>query len=942
MRNLLNPKWIFLVNILPVTVLFFLYLAEFNIIKSLLSEENILLWKIFGGVLGGLTILNFAYAVWTTIRKVQVSYIYAILALISYIPYIYLYANYMEDIIPFNVPRWMIPGDFILYVGTFLMPTLAYSLFVLVVHFTSESKKHKAWKNFLAALLVPILWYVFIQVIFPLWKPVKNDFFLHTLIIFIIIGTMAFLFFLIRGILILTIKKSDFLHKYQLLWKIPVAIVFPLTGLAINNGHLISEYAIGSGVFGDFSNSWFYILAFLNGLLLCLPDIQNKIYRVILFIGRSITFTFSFYFFVIFLPFLPLSVLAIVAAGAGFLMLSPLILMVIHISQLSKDYRFLKNFYSQKLIWPSSLASLFVIPLYIIASFLIDKNVLNETLNYLYHPDYSKTYNIDKNSLRSTLGVIKYHKDRGRELIFGKQIPYLSSYFNWIVLDNMTLSDSKINQIEKVFLGETSFNLWSSDDIRNENVTISDIKSHSRYDSTQNVWVSWIDLEITNHNSNSWGAEYATTIKLPEGCWISNYYLFVGDKKEMGILAEKKSAMWVFSQIRNTNRDPGILYYLTGNKVAFRVFPFGNNEVRKTGIEFIHKEPTRLNIDNHTVQLGDTSLSIADKTFKNKSVIYVSPKEKQKLKKVNREPYYHFIVDISKGKEKFRDNFIEKIEQFLLDNKALAEDAQISFTNFNATTIPTHERWKEIYSKQQFEGGFFLERTVKTVLINSYKKKNNSYPVIVAVTDSIENSILEKDFSDLEFTFPDCNIFFSLDEIGALQTHSLVDDPLKPVEEYDMGSFYKTVLKYSPDKNSVEYLPDNNEPSIILINDLLKVSEDDIHEKNWKSALIMQAKWRSQILHPETSNQEWYNHVKYSFISKIMTPVTSYLVVENEAQKAMLKKKQEDVLSSKQSLDLNEDAQRMSEPELIVLILLMLLLVLVHKFRKNQWSVFKR
>ena len=41
------------------------------------------------------------------------------------------------------------------------------------------------------------------------------------------------------------------------------------------------------------------------------------------------------------------------------------------------------------------------------------------------------------------------------------------------------------------------------------------------------------------------------------------------------------------------------------------------------------------------------------------------------------------------------------------------------------------------------------------------------------------------------------------------------------------------------------------------------------------------------------SEKNWINLVQYSFISKIMNPTTSYLVVENEAQKAMLKKKQE-------------------------------------------------
>jgi hypothetical protein len=59
-------------------------------------------------------------------------------------------------------------------------------------------------------------------------------------------------------------------------------------------------------------------------------------------------------------------------------------------------------------------------------------------------------------------------------------------------------------------------------------------------------------------------------------------------------------------------------------------------------------------------------------------------------------------------------------------------------------------------------------------------------------------------------------------------------------------------------------------------------------------------------------------------------------VVENEAQKAMLKKKQEEALSGDKSLDLGEETQRMSEPSLILLTILLLLAVGYWEKRKRQ------
>lgn len=938
MRDLLNPKWLFIINTVPLVVLFFLFFGQFNIIKTLLDEDSIQLWKSFGLWLGFLGLLNFAYAVYLTLKKKYVSVWFSLIALFCYIPFIYLYGYHLDKIIPFSIPQWMVSGNIFLYVGTFLMPTLAYSLFVLVSHFTPENKEHKAWVNFLIAIGIPIAGYLFSQIILPLWQRVEGEFYIHTLVVLVIAATLVFLFFLIRGVYIIATKKTEVWQKYQLVWKIPIAILLPLIGLAVNNGNLFNNFAPGdSGIFGDFNNSWFYILAIINGILVCLPNLENKIYRFLLFLGRSTTFAYTFYFFLVFLPFLPLSVIAIIAIGTGFLMLTPLLLFVIHINELSKDFKYLKTLFSKKLIIGISVLGFLTIPAFITITYLNDKCVLNETLSYLYSPDYSKQYDIDKNSLQKTLTVIKSHKDRSnsRGGIFGNGIPYLSSYFNWLVMNNLSLSDSKINNIEKIFFGTTSFNL-RPENTQNNNVEISNISTNSTYDKTQNVWKSYVDLEITNKSVNTWFAEYTTTIDLPEGCWISDYHLYVGDKKEPGILAEKKSAMWIFSQIRNENRDPGILYYLTGNKVAFKVFPFTKDEVRKTGIEFLHKEAIKLNIDNNVIELGNPDETIYE-NIETENIVYVSAQQKQKLKSVKRKPYFHFLVDVSKGKGSNSTDFIKRIEQVLEANKPLSENAKISFLNSYVNTTTLDNDWKRQYKNQTFEGGFYLDRAIRTTLFTNYQNKLKTYPVIVVVTDSIQNAVLDKDFSDFKFSFPESDLFFNLDKNGNLREHSLTNNPIKELPEILRECmFCETVLEHKLSDNTIAYLANNNEPSIILKKDIFEVNETEINEKNWQSALTMQGQWISQILHPEISNKEWLNMVKYSFISKIMTPVTSYLVVENEAQKAMLKKKQEQALAGNKSLDLGEDTQRMSEPGLILLTILLGLILWYREKLKRQ------
>ena len=936
MRNLLNPKWILVLNTLPIVILLLLYNGQFTIIKSLLNEESIELWKSFGWALVSLGSVNFFYTVYLIVKRQKVSVAYALVALVSYISYIYFYSFHLNDLIPFTIPQWMMSDEMLIYVGTFLMPTLAYSLFVLVSHFTTQIKEHKAWKNFIAAFIIPVFWYVFFLIILPLWQPVSNDFSIHVLLILIIIGTLLFLFFLIRALYIIGTKNSGFWIKNHLYWKIPITIVLPLLGLAINNDLLMKDLTFGSFIFGDLSNPWFYIIAIINGLLICLPNLDNKKYRLLLFAGRSVTLSFSLYFFLVFLPFLPFSVMAIIALGVGFLMLTPLLVFVIHISTLTKDIAYLKTEYPAGLVKTISIAGLLLIPLFITGKFLNERIVLFESLEYVFTPDYSKYYRLDKKALQNIFETVRSNKDRSNSGLFGSQTPYLSTFYNWLVLDNLSLSEAKIYQLETIFFNKHMPRNPRTVPFQNEAVCITDVNSVSNYDSTQNAWISWIDLELTN-SKQSWNQEFETIIDLPTGSWISDYFLYVGERKEMGILAEKKAAMWIYSQIRNENRDPGLLHYLTGNKVMFKVFPFAADEVRKTGIELIHKEPITISIDGNIIELGNEKQTLYS-TVETENAIYISSKQKQELKQIERKPYYHFMVDVSENSNDNITAISDKIEKLIQSNPTLSENAKISFVNTYVTTNDLNKDWKQQLESQNFEGGFYLERAIRKTLVNSFEENTKRYPVIVVVTNGFYNSILSKDFSDLKMTYPESDLFYLATNKGKLEVHSLQENPTDSLFLNTKISFNSSVLEFKDKDNKVHYLPNDNKPTIIFKNEEITISENNIKNKEWESGLLLHGMWTSQNIYPETANKEWLNLVRYSFASKIMTPVTSYLVVENKAQKEMLKKKQEQVLSGNKSLDIETTEQRMSEPNTIILLVLFGLVILFLENRKRRMN----
>ena len=127
MKNLHNPKWLFIVNTVPVLILFIIALVEYEVIESLLPKESRTLWQQFALALLALSAINVIYSSYCLFKKKNISIVYSIFTLIAYTIYLYIYVDKNGELIPFSIPQWMITSDVLFYPGTFLMTRLIHA-----------------------------------------------------------------------------------------------------------------------------------------------------------------------------------------------------------------------------------------------------------------------------------------------------------------------------------------------------------------------------------------------------------------------------------------------------------------------------------------------------------------------------------------------------------------------------------------------------------------------------------------------------------------------------------------------------------------------------------------------------------------------------------------------------------------------------------------------
>ncbi|MFK8163387.1 MAG: MSEP-CTERM sorting domain-containing protein [Lewinella sp.] len=942
MNTLTNPRWLFAVNTLPLLIFSFLAYRQYTLIESLLEAGSKQEWTVFA-VLTALIIASVVgVAVWldTAKKKIPVAFL-AGLFIVS-VAYLAYGMYHMDQLVPWSIPRWLGGEDLVLYFITFVMPTLGYCLLGSVHYATPEAEQRLIWPNFLGAIAIPLVVYLLGTVVMPLLRGINvRDISEHLFVVFFIISTVSFLFFLVRGLYLLAIRREAAFQKRRILWMIPLAIVFPLLGLLINNGDVQPGRIGGMGgdVFGDFSNIWFYLLAGLNGLLLCLPAYDNKLYRLYLYIGKAIGMAFIAYFFVVFLPFLPLSIPAILFFGLGFLMLTPLLLFPVQLSSLREDRNYLTHHFDRKFLTAIGVVAFLLLPLIITLNYQRDKNTLNQALSYVYAPAEADAVAINLSSLNRVLATIDEHKGRRNDFGFGSGTPYLSSFYRWLVLDNLTLSDAKMNDLRRIFLGDSG---WENYDVRNtgdEAVRLTNTTVQTEWDPKQEAWSSWVELEITA-DSTIFRGEYATEFDLPPGVFIADYYLYVGDRKEYGLLAEKKAATWVYNNIVNANRDPGLLRYKTANRVAFNVFPFATGEVRRTGIRFLHKEPLSLQFDDRQLALGRVgehpiSEVVTDPSGK---TIYVPKDVKGALTQVQRKDRVHFVVDASRQSRETEQAMIDNIKTAVEELPAESLLPKVTL----AGTYPQHfdfdEDWEAALAALP-EGGFFARRAIEEILATDLTASPpNPAARIVIVANDGNRPVLDGDFSAYSEALPAGDDFYFLDQNGDLSAHSLTDQPWMQRSDSVRLQTISSVYAYPDAVAPTHFLSVDDAPAVLTLPTTENLDYELLPAKHWASALALRGQYLRHQYAGQTGYRPWLSEVRGSFHAGILMPTTAFLVVENEAQREALRRKQAETLDADPSFDLEEEEIRsMSEPGLIWgLVLLLLLVAGEQRYRRRQ------
>jgi hypothetical protein len=691
-----------------------------------------------------------------------------------------------------------------------------------------------------------------------------------------------------------------------------VAIIMPVVGLALNNSGMF--FGNGSdGIFGDFSNLWFYIIAFLNGLIM-LVNMGNDRRSLALLYLKTVGFTYIIYFTIIFLPLMPFGLFGIVFYGLGILILAPITVFVTELFQIIQDFRKLKATFRTGVI-AAILLGVITLPAILTVNFSLDKVNFHKSLTYLSADSWNMP-TISISRLKTTLKHADNALDasRGSSGIFpnGTTTPIISRYYQTVALEGKVLSPDTVNRLRQIFslTNEAQPANTTTEQIQNGNLI--SVNTSSEFDNDLGIYKTWMDLEIRNDSDRSL-AEYRADFLLRDGCFIKDYYLYVGHERKQGILADKRAALITYNNIIRTPRDPGIIYYNSDNAISLRVYPFDRNEVRKTGFLVWHSQNEVIIIEGREIYLN--AAKSIDKPLDMQGISFIPASYKKNLPTYERQPVYCFIIDASENSpyEEHQNKIAEYVSNTEIRNSKIY--------------MASYKVYDNNKSSVKCVGGFNLPLAME-MIFKEYEHSALWFPIIIAVSDNINKApAFQK--SNLAKRFPESGYYYNLGYDLHLTPYSFADNKRQDIIKYPILS------------NTLSYnglvVADNDKSETVISGNFGSYTDNAYH-----NAFVLQAK--SSVYSNDERTQ--IELVRNSFRQRVLTKYTAFTVLETVEQENALLELQAKFLNSggQSNHGQNAPAVMMDEPSLLICVLMALVFAICgrNKLRRRKKSIINK
>ncbi len=840
-------------------------------------------------------------------------------ALAVQVGYLWLAMSMDNELLPRTVTDWIYPPQRFLYNQfAFAMLPLFWGMTRLACVRPAKGRGRALLFNLGLAIGAPVMLYAVFQVLRHMngWSKLGE---VVMAIVVILLGLAMFVG-LIRGLALGLRNVDAWSATGERIAIVLFALAMPVGGLLLNR-----EIPFPN----DFQAWEVYALTAANAAFLMLASWQHA-RRPLLSLGLLCsTLPFTLYFFVVFLPFLPLSILAVVLMGAGFLVLTPTVLLILHLGLLNKARRGSRG---RRLIVGVLCFSL--LPGFFTVRGLADKAALNAALDHVYSPvigDGPIEYPASRANLRRALSNHHSYKN-------GIYYPLLSDYYAWLVFDHLVLPDDKLARLETAFFG-TAGSTENSDRVAKNR---GDIWGGSRGSSNRDrnrmprsapvprtVEVEKLDvttkaadggatvvsLTLTLRNTGELNAEYIKTLPLPAGVYVSGFRLHIDGRPVPGRITEKKTALWVYTMIRDSERrDPGLLFYNAPDELELRVFPVVAKTPSIVEIDFL--VPAELPDASRLMGTTDAAVVLTKvgellrprMTEDGRGNVVVSGLEGLALPQVRRERYFHLIVDRS-DKNGFTGD-IPKAVKALRAEFGDAREVRVSLANYEVVDLKSETESLDVLP---LRGGFLPDLALARAIrlhrdrdLDATAKGGRPPPQPVFVILSGESPAVAPKL-EIAAAWRDLLPGVEVHHIGAtgMLLRELVDAEAPVVR---LGNSIRPlvggrVVRFEAAKADEPLMYwDPNTASWRVVENPEVVSTDE----PWARATALQLKQQDHDRTPGDEGMGLKTLVKASRESGVMIASTSYIVVENAAQWRMLDVSERKKLDQNAALDFKE------------------------------------